>query len=70
MTDAQLLASLEHCLDQLVPELRMMLVMRFTEGLSYDDLSRICRAKPEAVRARVSRAMPVLRRCLEQRGTL
>jgi len=44
--------------------------MRFSEGLAYDDIARICRASAEAVRARVSRALPVLRRCIEQKGAL
>lgn len=68
LSDSQLVAALEHCLDELDPEVRMVLVMRFTEGFAYDDIARICRARPEAVRARVSRAMPVLRRCIVQRG--
>jgi RNA polymerase sigma-70 factor (ECF subfamily) len=70
LSDAQLAGALEHCLDELAPEVRMVLVMRFTEGFAYDDIARICRARPEAVRARVSRAMPVLRRCIEQRGVV
>jgi RNA polymerase sigma factor (sigma-70 family) len=70
LSDSQLLAALEHCLDELDPEVRMVLVMRFTEGFAYDDIARICRARPEAVRARVSRAMPVLRRCIARRGAV
>lgn len=70
LSDSELVAALEHCLDQLGPEVRMVLVMRFTEGFAYDDIARICGARPEAVRARVCRAMPVLRRCIEQRGVV
>ena len=46
LTDSQLAGALEHCLDQLAPEVRMVLVMRFTEGFAYDDIARICRARP------------------------
>lgn len=70
LDDAQLRIALGRCLDQLAMETRMVLLMRFSEGLAYDDIARICRASPEAVRARVSRALPVLRRCIEQKGAL
>jgi RNA polymerase sigma-70 factor (ECF subfamily) len=70
LTDAQLRAALGQCLDQMPPETRIMLVMRFSEGLSYDDIARICRARAEAIRARVSRALPALRACIERTGTL
>jgi RNA polymerase sigma-70 factor (ECF subfamily) len=70
LSDSQLVAALEHCLAEVGSEVRMVLVMRFTEGFGYDDIARICGARPEAVRARVCRAMPVLRRCIEQRGAV
>lgn len=70
LSDAQLRTALERCLGELAPELRMVLAMRFTEGFSYDEIARICGARPEAVRARVCRAMPVLRRCIERRGAV
>lgn len=70
LSDSQLVAALEHCLDELAPEVRMVLVMRFTEGFAYDDIARICGVRADAVRARVCRAMPVLRRCIEQRGVV
>lgn len=68
LDDVQLKAALAACLDQLAAETRMILVMRFSEGLPYDDIARICEASTEAVRARVSRALPMLRRCIEQKG--
>jgi RNA polymerase sigma-70 factor (ECF subfamily) len=70
LDDAQLRTALGHCLDQLAADTRMVLVMRFSEGMPYDDVARICRASAEAVRARVSRALPVLRRCIERTGAL
>ena len=70
LSDAELVAALSACLDRLAPELRMVLMLRFTDGFAYDDIARICRARPDAVRARVCRALPVLRRCIEQRGEL
>ena len=70
LSDSQLVAALEHCLAEVGGEVRMVLVMRFTEGFAYEDIARICGARPEAVRARVCRAMPVLRRCIEHRGVV
>jgi RNA polymerase sigma-70 factor, ECF subfamily len=70
LSDAQLVAALEHCLDELEPDTRMVLVMRFTEGFAYDEIARICGSRADAVRARVCRAMPVLRRCIERRGAV
>lgn len=70
LSHAELVAALERCVDELSAEVRMVLLMRFTEGFAYEDIARICRARPDAVRARVSRAMPVLRRCIERRGAV
>lgn len=68
--DAELVAALGQCLDELSTEVRMVLLMRFQEGFGYEELARICRATPEAMRARVCRALPVLRRCIERKGAL
>ena len=70
LSDSQLVAALEHCLDELAPEVRMVLVMRFTEGFAYEDIARISGTRADVVRARVCRVMPVLRRCIEQRGVV
>src|SRR5215470_7557999 len=40
LDDAQLRTALGHCLDQLAMETRMVLVMRFSEGLPYDEIER------------------------------
>ncbi len=68
--DAALVAALGECLDELSTEVRMVLLMRFQEGFGYEDLARICRATAETMRARVCRALPVLRRCIERKGAL
>lgn len=70
MSDEQVLAALERCLDELPPELRMVLLLRFQEGFGYDDIARITRLRNETLRARVSRAMPALRTCIERQGAL
>ena len=65
MGHAELLAALGECLDELAPETRMVLLMRFSEGMAYDEIARVCRASVETMRARVSRALQLLRRCVE-----
>lgn len=70
MSDSQVLAALERCLEELPAEMRMVLLLRFQEGFSYDDIARITRLRNETLRARVSRAMPALRTCIEQAGAL
>lgn len=70
MSDEQVLAALEHCLEQLPPELKMVLLLRFQEGFAYDDIARITRLRNDTLRARVSRAMPALRTCIERQGAL
>lgn len=71
MSDSQVLAALERCLEELPAELRMVLLLRFQEGFGYDDIARITRLRNETLRARVSRAMPALRTCIEKTsGTL
>lgn len=70
LTDGELLAALEQCLGRLPAEVRMVLVLRFQEGFAYDDIARITQLRLETLRARVSRAMPVLRRCIESRGAV
>lgn len=63
---AELVAALGRCLDELTAETRMVLLMRFSEDMPYDDIARVCRVSAETLRARVSRALPILRRCVEQ----
>ncbi len=59
---------LEHCLSLLAPATRTAVTLRYSEGFSYEQMSSICGEKPGTLQARVARAMPVLKKCLEQRG--
>jgi RNA polymerase sigma-70 factor (ECF subfamily) len=65
---AQLFAALEGCLQELSTDVRMAVVLRFQSGMTYDEMAEVLYAKPDALHARVSRALPVLRRCLESKG--
>jgi RNA polymerase sigma-70 factor (ECF subfamily) len=56
------------CLDRLQPHVRIAVVLRYQEGFTYEEMSRICRERPATLQARVARAMPLLRQCLETKG--
>ena len=56
------------CLDELSPEARAAVLLRFQEGMSYPEIAIVCGALVATLQARVVRALPVLRRCLERKG--
>ncbi len=58
---------LERCLRELRPDIRIAVLLRFQEGMSYEEMERVCRERSDTLRARVVRSLPFLRRCLEQR---
>jgi RNA polymerase sigma-70 factor, ECF subfamily len=60
--------ALEECLRQVSAKVRAALLLRFQHGLSYEEISRSCSARPGTLQARVTRAFPVLRRCLTNKG--
>jgi len=68
VAQAQLFAALEDCLQELSGDVRMSVVLRFQSGMTYEEMSEVLEAKADALHARVSRALPVLKRCLEAKG--
>lgn len=73
--EAQLIARdlegpLADALAQLKPKVRSAVLMRFQDGLSYAEMSRITGERAGTLQARVVRAMPKLRRFLEERGVV
>ncbi len=60
--------ALEECLAQLTPEVRAALLMRFQQGLRYDEMARGTGERVGTLHMRVTRALPVLRSCLESKG--
>ena len=60
--------ALEGCLRTLVPRVRDAILLRFQHGLSYPEIARLSDEKAPALQVRVTRALPVLRRCLEDKG--
>ena len=70
MTPTDPLASraLDDCLDSLDERSRVVLLLRFHDDLPYEEISAILGDSPGALRVRVARSLPVLRRCLEAKG--
>jgi RNA polymerase sigma factor (sigma-70 family) len=56
------------CFEQLDARIREALLLRFNLGFSYPEIAAICNERAPALQARVTRALPVLRRCLQSKG--
>jgi RNA polymerase sigma factor (sigma-70 family) len=56
------------CLQDLAPHVRAAIVLHFQEELTFEAMATIDGERAPTLQARVSRAMPVLRRCLEEKG--
>lgn len=61
---ARLLAD---CLATLAPAAREAVVLRYQQELSYDEVAEITGDRSGTLQQRVSRALPVLRKCIEAR---
>jgi RNA polymerase sigma factor (sigma-70 family) len=59
---------LESCLRGLAPRARTAVLLRYQQGLSYPEIARLSNEKAPALQVRVARALPLLRRCLEEKG--
>jgi len=66
--DPRVRKALDECLDRLDARSRAALVLRFHHGMSFTAISGLIPNSPGALRVRVARALPALRRCLETKG--
>ncbi len=60
--------AMRRCLEALGPIVRDALLLRYQAGASYVEMESICGERAPTLQARVARALPSLRRCLEQQG--
>jgi RNA polymerase sigma factor (sigma-70 family) len=67
LDEARLRLALLRCLHRFGEHVRGVLVLRYQQGLTFDDLAEIYREKPGTLQARVVRSLPALRRCIEAR---
>lgn len=65
--DERLRAALVAELAELPEHVRSAVLLRYQQGMSFEDMARISGEKPGTLSARVSRAMPMLRERIEAR---
>ncbi len=59
---------LRQCLQALDTGVRVAVLLRYEEGLAYEEIARMSRELAATIQARVARALPRLRECLESKG--
>ena len=62
------LAILRSCLGELPADIRVLVLLRYEQDLPYEEIARMSRERPATVQARVARALPRLRACVESKG--
>ncbi|HEX3476761.1 MAG TPA: sigma-70 family RNA polymerase sigma factor [Kofleriaceae bacterium] len=67
LDEARLQQALIDCLHRLGEHVRGTLVLRYQQGLTFEELGGVFSEKPGTLQARVMRALPVLRGCIEAR---
>ena len=67
LDDVRLQQVLAMCLDRLGDHVRVAVLLRYQQGFSYEDMARVCNEKAGTLQARVTRALPALRECIERR---
>jgi len=67
LDDAQLQEALVACMRELDEGLRVLLLLRYQQGLSFEEMAIACGEKAGTLHARVARALPVLRARIERR---
>jgi RNA polymerase sigma-70 factor (ECF subfamily) len=65
--DEQLRQALVACLGELGEHVRGALLLRYQQGFSFEEMAEACNEKAGTLQARVARALPVLRLCIEGR---
>jgi RNA polymerase sigma factor (sigma-70 family) len=67
LDEARLHQALVACLRELGDHIRGALILRYQQAFTFEELSAIFKEKPGTLQARVMRALPLLRICIEQR---
>lgn len=67
LDDARLREALAECVKALAPEIREAVLLRYQQGLTFEDMAEIYLEKPSTLQARVARAVDKLRVCIARR---
>ncbi len=60
--------AMDRALERLKPEVRIAVLLRYREEMSFEEMAQVCGERPATLQARVARALPKLRRALERQG--
>jgi RNA polymerase sigma factor (sigma-70 family) len=60
--------ALRACLHTLAPHVRVAVLLRYEQGLPYEEIARLSRERAATIQTRVARALPVLRDCVVGKG--
>jgi RNA polymerase sigma factor (sigma-70 family) len=63
----RLFEALAQCFERQPEHIRLALLLRYQQGFTYEDMAEVCGEKAGTLQAQVSRALPVLRECIERR---
>ncbi len=58
--------AMDRALERLKPEVRIAVLLRYREDMSFEEMAEICDERPATLQARVARALPKLRKELEK----
>jgi RNA polymerase sigma-70 factor (ECF subfamily) len=62
---SRLASALERCIEKLAPAAREAVLLRYQQELSYDEAAAVTGDRAGTVQQRVGRALPMLRKCVE-----
>ena len=58
--------AMDRALDRLKPEVRIAVLLRYREDMSFEEMAEVCGERAATLQARVARALPKLRKVLEK----
>jgi RNA polymerase sigma factor (sigma-70 family) len=65
--EVRLHQALAQCFERQPDHVRMALLLRYQQGFTFEDMAEVCGEKAGTLQAQVSRALPMLRECIERR---
>ena len=67
LDDVRLRRALIECVAHLPEATRTAVLLRFQQGFTFEEMAKICDERPGTLQAKVTRALPLLRACIEAR---